>query len=109
MIIATVDLPNPDRTILVMIIEKDNLDRMRVGDPITLESRAMGGHVMPKVRYPENLSLLVAYEEDDVELYKLARNGDMLALLRYLERGRTWKPDVDGKKNMFHLHKGETR
>lgn len=105
MIVATIDLPSPDRTVLVMIIEKDNLDRMRVADPITLESRAMGGHVMPKIRHPENLSLLVAYEEDDVELYKLARAGDMIELLRYLERGRKWKPEMDGKENMFRLHR----
>lgn len=107
MIITAVDLPNPDRTILVIVIEKDNLDRMKVADPITLESRSMGGHVMPKIRHPENLSLLVAYEEDEVELYKLARAGDLLGLLRYVERGRMWKPEVDGKENIVALHKAE--
>lgn len=103
MIICAIDLPNPDRTILVMVIEKENLDRMRKGDPITLESAAMGGHVMPRIRHPENLSLLIAYEEDDVELYRMARSQDTVALLRYLERARTWKPEMDGKENMFSL------
>jgi hypothetical protein len=103
MIICSIDLPSPDRTVLVIVMEKDNLDRMRRADPITLESRSMGGHVMPKIRHPENLSLLIAYEEDDVALYRLARSGDMLGLLHYLERGRTWKPEVDGKENIIDL------
>jgi hypothetical protein len=35
MIVATVNLPDKS-SVLVVVIEKDNLDRMRQGDPITL-------------------------------------------------------------------------
>ena len=106
MIVASVDLPNPNRTVLLVIIEKENLDRMRKADPITLESRQQGGKVMPKIRYPENLSLLIAYEEDETELYRIAKDGDLIQLVAFLERSRTWQADVDGADKVFTLHKG---
>ena len=97
MIVATVDLANPDRTVLVVVIEKENFDRMQKADPITLESRQQGGKVMPMIRYPENLSILIAYEEDQPELYRIAQAGDLGKLLTFLERNREWKPEVDGQ------------
>jgi DNA-directed RNA polymerase subunit H (RpoH/RPB5) len=97
MIVATVDFPDPDRTVLVVVIEKENLDRMLKADPITLESKQQGGKVMPIIRHPENLSILIAYEEDQPELYRIAQAGDLVRLLTYLERNRKWKPEVDGQ------------
>jgi hypothetical protein len=107
MIVATADLTNPNRTVLVLVIEKDNLDRMRKADPITLESRERGG-MMPKIRYPENMSMLIAYEEDDAELYKVAKTGNPIEILKFLERNRTWQANVDGKENAFTLQKKRT-
>jgi hypothetical protein len=93
-VIATIfDFEEQEHSVLVLIIEKANLDRMRLGDPITLESRRMGGKVLPTIRFPNNLSLLIAYEEDEIELYRLATKGDARLLMKYLERA-----------HMLHLH-----
>jgi len=91
------------RSLLVVTMEKDNLDRMKKADPITLESTLAGG-LLPPPLHPENFSVLFAYEEDDVELYRRAK-GNVGELIRWLERGRTWKEGVDGKKNAFNMPK----
>lgn len=100
MILFSVDIPEKQRTVFCIVLEKDNLARMREGDPATLESRSAGG-LLPVPQFPENLSLLVAYLEDGAELIELARQnpGNGAVLLRYLEKNRQWRPDVDGVEN----------
>jgi hypothetical protein len=105
MIVTTLNFSNPNRTVLVLILEKANFERMQKADPVTLESKERGG-MMPEIRYPENLSMLVAYEEDEDELYQLVRRGNAAQLIAYLERRRTWQPAVDGKQNTFTIPKG---
>ena len=83
MIAAVINDPKLKRTVIVVVIEADNMQRMKKGDPATLEHRNRGG-ILPTIDYPENYAVLVAYEEDEVELYKKAKTGE---LLQYLERG----------------------
>jgi hypothetical protein len=101
MISTHLDFPTEKRSVMILIIEKPNLDRMRQADPITLESKSHGGNIMPKVMFPEALSLLIAYEEDDVELYKVCKENNALKLLKYLGRGRKWDPATDGQVSSF--------
>lgn len=96
-----------DESFLIIIIERENLDRMREADPITLESKTRGGQILARVANPHNLSIVIAYEEDEVELYKLLRAGDAAAILRYVERGRKWNPETDGPENIVSFGKGE--
>jgi hypothetical protein len=67
---------------------------MRKADPVTLE---MKGGMLAPARYPNNVSVLVAYEDNEGELYKRIQAGDLMGLLAYLERGRKWLPG-DGLK-----------
>lgn len=97
MIAAMVNIRERMQSVLIVVIEKDNLDRMRTGDPATLESLQSGGVLVPPM-FPLNLSMLIAYEEDDVELYTKAQ-GDPLEFLRWLERGRKFIKGLDGKEN----------
>jgi hypothetical protein len=85
----------PGETILVVILERDNLERMKTGDPVTLESGPRGG-LVPTLVYPENTSLLIAYEEDSAVIYEMASRKDFAGIVRHLERGRQWKPGFDG-------------
>lgn len=103
MITVPINLPGDQRSILLIVIERENLDRMKKADPITLESGSLGGLVMPLVKYPANLSLLIAYEEDDVELYSLARKNDVFAIVEWLERGKVFDPKMDGPENVIKL------
>jgi hypothetical protein len=91
------------QTILFVVIERDNLDRMRQADPATLESILKGGVLAPP-KYPMNFNVLIAYEEDDAELYRRAKE-DPLEMLKWLERGRRFVKGIDGKENSFSLRK----
>jgi hypothetical protein len=103
MIAATLNDDKTFYSVLMVVIEKTNLDRMKLADPITLESIGRGGLILDKIRYPLNFSILIAYEEDDAELYRLAREGNAGEILKWLERGRTWDPKTDGQANMASL------
>ena len=107
MITARLNFEEEKSSVLLIVFEKDNLERMKQADPITIESPRRGGKIMQGIKYPESLSLLIAYEEDDAELYRLSKAGDLLALLTYLERGRKFDPKTDGADNVFHLHKAK--
>jgi hypothetical protein len=74
---------------------------MKNADPATLESISQGGILRPPV-YPLNLSTIIAYEADEIELYTKAK-GDVLVFLRYLERGRRFIEGLDGVENTITL------
>jgi len=63
MLMSMINLDRLQQTILLVVIQRDNLDRMKKADPITLESTLAGG-LLPPPRYPLNLSILMAYEDD---------------------------------------------
>jgi hypothetical protein len=90
------------RSVLVVVIEADNLERMKKADPITLESFLQGGGLKPPM-FPLNMSVLIAYEDDQPKLYELAREGHTpegtKALFDYLERGRVFIEGKDGLEN----------
>ena len=100
MILFTVEIPEKRRTVFCIVLEKDNLARMRDGDPATLESRNNGG-LLPVPQFPQNLNVLVAYLEDTAEFIELAHKnpGNGAVLLHYLEKNRQWRPEVDGVEN----------
>lgn len=101
MLATMLDLHDHRKSILLIIIEKENLERMKKADPITLESVNMGGW-LPVPAYPQKFSLLIAYEEDSEELHRRAK-GNKQAFLAWLERYRQWKPDVDGVQHIAKL------
>jgi len=94
-------------TVLVIVIEKSNLERMRDGDPATLEHKERGG-IMPTIAYPECTSLVIAYEEDVGPLYEFITNADLLGALRWLERGRKFLPG-DGLSTVILRVKNDSR
>jgi hypothetical protein len=108
MIAAMINDDTRGESILLVVIEKENLDRMKEADPISLESYNSGG-ILPPPDYPDRLVVLIAYEEDEVELYKMARAGDNAALVRWLARGFKFKRGLDGTENAFKLHQGKKK
>jgi hypothetical protein len=101
MIAAMFSFDEEAKSVLVVVIETDNLERMKTADPITLESISEGGALAPP-RYPLNFSILIAYEPDREELYRLAKISPPMELLRWLERGRKFIEGVDG---IVHAHR----
>jgi hypothetical protein len=97
MLVAMINISELKQSILVVVIEQENLERMKLADPITLESHLAGG-MLPPPGYPLNFSVLIAHEEDSEELYKQAKIGGV-GFMRWLERGRKFNPSKDGLKN----------
>lgn len=97
MIAAMLNIKEMQASILVVVVEPENLERMKTGDPCTLESISQGGILAPPL-FPLNLSTLIAYEPDTAELYIKAQ-GPPLEFLQYLERGRRFIPGKDGTEN----------
>lgn len=106
MIMTMLNIDEQKKSILFVVIETANLERMKKADPITLESPASGG-ILPAPKYPQDFSVVFAYEPDSDELYKMARKGG-IALLKWLERGRKWIPGVDGPGESFRVPGDET-
>lgn len=101
MIMTMINIAPLKQSILVTVIEQDNLERMKTADPITMESERAGGY-LPAPDYPQNFSLLIAYEEDQDELYRMAKTGGV-EFLSWLERGRKFIKGVDGKRQVFRI------
>lgn len=107
MVIGMLDVDELSQSILLIVLEKDNVERMKRADPVTLESIRKGGLLQP-IMYPRNFSILVAIEEDQDEVYRHAR-GDRLEFLKWLERGRVFIKGVDGKEQSFSIPGPEKR
>jgi len=106
-IMAMVDMTAERRSVLIIVVEQDNLERMRKADPITLESALQGGLLRPPA-YPLDFSVLVGYEEDKMKLYEMAKAArdpkGVAQLFEWLERGRVFDPKQgDGVENARRL------
>jgi len=76
--------------VLVVILEKENLDRMRQGDPFDVHLSQYRAH-MPTDRPIGQLDIVIAYEEDTGKYMEFQRTKDLAGLMKWLERGRTIK------------------
>jgi hypothetical protein len=86
---------------LVLILEKDNIERMKQADPVTLETVSKGGF-LPVPKYPENFMMMIAYEEDTAIVYEFMLKKDYSGMLKHLRRGYKWT-DTDGLKFSWKL------
>jgi hypothetical protein len=103
MILIPFDMDAQQESGIVVIIERDNLDRMMQADPITLQTAtdARAGFLKP-IKYPQKFSVMIAYEEDSGLLYQLAQAGDVRALIQHIQRGYQFK-DNDGRRGYFNF------
>ena len=86
MIFLQADNDHDRETMIVIVIEPDNLHRMEQADPITLEVAQRGGMLKP-VKYPEGLRLMIAYEPEPGRFYEMIQQGRTVDMLRDLMRG----------------------
>ena len=73
--------------VLIVVLTRDNLERMREGDPFDIQLKAYGQQ-MDLNRSLKGLDIVIAYEEDTQELKRLAALDDLPGILRWIERGR---------------------
>jgi hypothetical protein len=83
--------PGRGPQVLIIVLTKENLERMREGDPFDLQTRAYADQLDLDQRVGA-LDIIVAYEEDPALLDGLARAGDLNGIIQHLERGRKHRP-----------------
>lgn len=83
-----------DKSIVIVILEHDNFERMANADPVTLQSNDAGGIL--DIQHPDNYEIVIAYEEDSSTIMGFAQRGDMQGLLAHIARGFKYVEGVDG-------------
>jgi hypothetical protein len=78
--------------VLVMVLEKENLDRMRQGDPLDFQPRLMGQRLNP-TRSIRDLDIIIAYEEDLGPIMEFQRTNNLMGLIAYIQRGSRQQPE----------------
>jgi hypothetical protein len=73
------------RRILILVLEKENLVRLQLADPIDLKT---DDYFVPQEN-AAGIELLIAYEEDLERLFALSKSGGIAEVIKHLERGRT--------------------
>src|SRR5512146_3050721 len=86
---------NRGPVVFVVILERENLERMREGDPFDVQLRAYAPF-MSVGRPLRDLDIVIAYEEDREALIGFKKRDDIAGLLQWLERGRKRKPGDAG-------------
>lgn len=73
--------------VLVLVLEKENLDRMRDGDPLDIQFARYRG-LLPIDSQLRQVDLVLAYEEDLNAIMRCQAQKDWAGLMTHLERGR---------------------
>lgn len=77
--------------VLVVVLTRDNLDRMKAADPFDVQLRVYG-QALDLSKRLRDLDVVIAYEEDVRELERLAALRDLPAIIQWIERGRIHRP-----------------
>jgi hypothetical protein len=75
MVIFQAENKNTKDSLLVIILEEDNVKRMEKADPITLQSALHGGVLIP-IEHPGSLQVVVALETDSGRVYEFLNRQD---------------------------------
>jgi hypothetical protein len=77
--------------VLVLILEPENVDRLKLADPVDLMPRLFAPAL--KIHRPiRDLDIVIAYEEDIGKIAAFHASQDIAGLLVWLERGRKHHP-----------------
>lgn len=85
MIVKQYDDKQAHESWLIVVIEANNLPRMRRADPITIQAMALGGVLKPFL-FPQQIRLCIAYDENPDRVRKIIANVGAEGLLQYLRR-----------------------
>lgn len=100
MIVSMIDVDETQQTLWLFILQPENLKRMKKADPVTLESESVGG-ILTTPRYPGNMMILLAYEEDEEKVVR-SKEAGMGELLFHLMRGRPRQGVDAGWMGLIH-------
>lgn len=76
--------------VLVLVLERENLDRMKAGDPLDFQPRTLPPPFANGSM--RDLDIIIAYEEQLNAILDFQARYDLVGLMRYIERGRQVQP-----------------
>ena len=83
-------------SLMIFVLQDENIERLKIADPITMESTTLGGF-LPPAMFPNHLRIMIAYESDMKKITEMASKPDgVKQLIDYLNRGYEYVPGVDG-------------
>jgi hypothetical protein len=73
--------------VLVLVLGAENLDRMKLADPLDIQPRLVmkGGLVNDRIW---EMDIVVAYEDSLNQIIEFQKSNELMGLMRWLERGR---------------------
>lgn len=85
MLILPIETEDHSHDALIIVLEKDNLDRMKQADPAEVDLRKSGKTLVNPV-------VMVCYEEEQAKL-TMVHQGNLEAIIKHLQRGWRFSPD----------------
>jgi hypothetical protein len=86
MIILPIETEGHAHDTLVIVLDKGNVERMKLADPAEIPLRQTGRRLV-------NPLVLVCYEDDTPEFVRLVQGGDVKAIIKHLQRGWKFQPE----------------
>lgn len=93
MITAMLDSDEKHESILFIVLEPPAMKRLKDGVATRIQSERSGG-LLPAPKYPKALSVVIGYEPDELEAFRMAR-GTTTELQNWMVRGGEFVEGVD--------------
>jgi hypothetical protein len=91
MICFAFDMPEKNERgslVVVLILGKENLDRMKVSDPFDIKLKTVLNSSVQLNTPAKLVDFVIAYEEDEATIAKFTEERDIVGLVKWIERGR---------------------
>lgn len=90
MMILPLETENHEHDALIIVLDPDNLERMKGGDPAEVklkQLRQAGKNLVDP-------AIVLCYEKPSPKFNRLIQSGDTLAVIQYLQRGWQYRPEA---------------
>ena len=86
MILLPIESPDHSEDALIVVLEADNLERLKQADPAEIHLRQTGKRLV-------NPSVLICYEAESPELTAVLQSGNLKKIIAHLQRGWKFRPE----------------
>lgn len=88
MIIIPIKTDDHKHDMLIVVLDKVNVERMKVADPAEIQ--------LAQLKIPLVLpTIMIAYEDSSPEFSKVVQGGNVRKIIEFLQRGWKFKPESD--------------
>jgi len=92
MILIPIKSEDHKHDMLIVILNKANVDRMKVSDPAEIQ--------LSQLKIPLVLpTIMIAYEDSSPEFSRIVQGGNVRKIIEFLQRGWEFKPEKGDNDN----------